>query len=739
MTKKCPYEGFYYKMEKGESRNRKVICCNAKIRGPDNNLYECKFKLRKDRIRKNATEEEIKALLKHKHYNQSLDAFIIRTNRDNCLTTDSLTKKLAVFSGKYNISLEASVSNSMKKLLVAAFTLGQQHPTANPQDIIPSLNRKTFTKQLISEGVELFDEIIEKYKQYRFAALAIDAGKLGTKNYLDILLCNALIEIRPILYQSYVNFRGNQESYVAKLKDTITKVKEHGLIVSGTVCDALRVQNSAINEILEENNDFFHFYCGAHSLHNALKDAFRDDGELDHFVSVVETFTILLNKKDVLSQIKLSTPKRCITRWTNMYDICVFVMNHYEKYIQFLNNPDTYELKSIKNTKLLKIIREMLTKVAPLFSVLLFYPNKLSKKLESDRSSCGLVYGFERSLIVTMNQQSAEYPELRKYFEILSEKIELRLSSSEHGMLELIAFLLTPAGREAHQMKIRKETQDARNSFFCEHYNLVSEDDIEKIQYYLSKSNCKDDFQFFKTKLEELELHETQRFQAKKERLSSYQRKNERLIEIQAKKLRNEITEDQFQRIVIDEELQEVINEEPIFPEEEECELYNPQTEDDNDDETVLSLESDPLEDLLESETEEEMAAVRSGNYNPFLGHCYTFDDFGTFILDKSQSMGLDGAKATIAFTKWLQYPSPLSRNIEIQIKQPPYDCWMFLSNIAEFKDLAEFALRLLSIPSSEASVERMFWKQRKILTDERNRTGEKLAFARIVLMTAEE
>ena len=46
---------------------------------------------------------------------------------------------------------------------------------------------------------------------------------------------------------------------------------------------------------------------------------------------------------------------------------------------------------------------------------------------------------------------------------------------------------------------------------------------------------------------------------------------------------------------------------------------------------------------------------------------------------------------------------------------------------------ISKFALSLMRIPSSEAAEERMFWKQRKILTEQRSRTSESLAFERLV------
>ena len=61
------------------------------------------------------------------------------------------------------------------------------------------------------------------------------------------------------------------------------------------------------------------------------------------------------------------------------------------------------------------------------------------------------------------------------------------------------------------------------------------------------------------------------------------------------------------------------------------------------------------------------------------------------------------------------------------------------IGKIDEYKDLALFTQMLLTNTASEASCEREFWKQRKIVTNEKNRTGNALAFTRIVFMTIDE
>lgn len=61
---------------------------------------------------------------------------------------------------------------------------------------------------------------------------------------------------------------------------------------------------------------------------------------------------------------------------------------------------------------------------------------------------------------------------------------------------------------------------------------------------------------------------------------------------------------------------------------------------------------------------------------------------------------------------------------------------WRFFEKIPSFSDLAQIALRFLSVPSSEASAERMLYKQRKVITKQRIRTSNTLQQARIAYMS---
>ena len=101
--------------------------------------------------------------------------------------------------------------------------------------------------------------------------------------------------------------------------------------------------------------------------------------------------------------------------------------------------------------------------------------------------------------------------------------------------------------------------------------------------------------------------------------------------------------------------------------------------------------------------------------------------------------MDFDPSNVIQAFLKWIQMPPPFSKgSLEIIQNADIYKCWYYLSKLEDFKELSEIALRILCIPSSEASCEKIFWKQRKTLTDQRVRTSPALSFARIVMMTTD-
>ena len=101
--------------------------------------------------------------------------------------------------------------------------------------------------------MEHFDLYIAEYRKYGIIALAVDAGKLGSVNYLDILICNAYSKLKPVIFRAFQNFKGDQFNYQGKIKKAITDVNNYGLEIAIIVSDGLRVQHSAIELVIAKN------------------------------------------------------------------------------------------------------------------------------------------------------------------------------------------------------------------------------------------------------------------------------------------------------------------------------------------------------------------------------------------------------------------------------------------------------------------------------------------------------
>ena len=731
-------QGFKVIKAQGANRNRNYVKCTH-VMTKNGREYPCVFQKRLDSLPKHT---DLTPHLIHKCSNSDLRTYFATTTIQKIEKPgDILISSLTAFAGKYNLSLEAAVSNALLKIMEQSFIIGQQNPDATPEEIFPALSRRKFTRHFIQAGKSAFDEIIGKYQEFKYAAISIDAGKVGFKNYLDIVLCNALSNLKPIIYKAYQNFRGDTSQYVSKIKTVISEIEANNIEVIGIVADNLRVQTSAIDKVIESRPKLFHFSCGPHSVHNALKDFFSNDDLAKH-IKIIEAFTIIMNKKDILSKIKLSTPKRCLTRWTNLFDICFFVMDHISQFVEFFQNESILELSSLQNAENLETILTMLQLTAPLISLLLYYPKQLSLRLESDKTSCGFLFGYETSVYIQLMAVGNTFPDLKEYTSLLADSLQKRLSNSPNGILSKLAFLLTKEGRAVYietevipniQEQEASEAQEKKHKVFASTFPFFEEADVEIFTNLYSYYTDPPQFELLKQKIQEYKTYESAQ-EEEEECDQEWKEKQERFTELERLRLSKQILDDEYNTAIHNEGLEEFLC---CESEHEEDEEFFASFEEESESESEMT--TDPFEDLLEQQATEEMSAVyQTEEFTPLLNETpFDFHDIVTLLQEKSMYYDLDNEAVVSAFFSWISFPSSLSEAIKADLsKKDTYQFWNDMLLINEMRDLALFALRLLAIPASEAACERMFWKQRKVLTDQRARTGSQLAFSRIVLMS---
>ena len=221
---------------------------------------------------------------------------------------------------------------------------------------------------------------------------------------------------------------------------SIDELKKEGFIIAGIVSDNLRVQVSSIHEVIEEKGFFFHIACGNHCIHNAIKDACLENEMLGAMVKELENFTNFMNRKDVLSQLQLAIPKRCLTRWTNVFDIAHYIVLHYAKISSFFNNKETYDLATFSDVDTLETVFNVLHHTCFILSIILFPFKIISEKLESDQSTCGYIFGYEYAALIKMTQIGVAVPELSELCDSLCRAVKIRLDEKKRLSAEPTSF-----------------------------------------------------------------------------------------------------------------------------------------------------------------------------------------------------------------------------------------------------------------------------------------------------------
>jgi hypothetical protein len=179
-----------------------IHCINT-IEDSTGRKFQCQQEFRKDRLPKDPAELE--KYLRHKCFNQSLDRFMQRKKEIPILPKNSLRSALLNVAGKENLSLYTAAGKPLHDLILKSIIIGQQNPDVDPETLFPPYSRKTLTAEFIQMGQKLYLKFLKQYLFHKNIALSIDAGKLGSSSYFDILITNAFLNL-PINLQSDQSF-----------------------------------------------------------------------------------------------------------------------------------------------------------------------------------------------------------------------------------------------------------------------------------------------------------------------------------------------------------------------------------------------------------------------------------------------------------------------------------------------------------------------------------------------------
>jgi hypothetical protein len=629
-------------------------------------------------------------------------------------------------------------------------------------------------RKFISIAQAKREETLRKLQNY-YICLLIDGGICQKHHVLCILLAHPYFYPSPTFYKIVDHFQGTLQNYRTIIRSTIEELqKEHSIIVTAVTCDNLRAQVSGLTgrksfQASEKPGNLkgvLRMSCICHTLAHAIHDVATSSDFYRCFEAIHE-ISILFRKKPVRSYIKVCCPGWCQTRWTNAFDIAIWMLNHHKNLVDIrINCPFfLYKELSVHFATLDYLLFESL----PITLLSLFPISNLIKFIEGDNSPAAhiihlLNFMKEQSILLAQEirtvfeEQSPEdfspiihtiidkYENLRK---TIIGQIDVRMESTGNIKLVELIYMFTFEGRN----KFRE-----RNIHF-----ILSEDhpdtfkNINPIPVY----NTSKDF----SKQIILFLKSLPQIQSQIE-ACNYQEFNQKLPQATDSDFSSLDTEELF---LEEEDLlpTPLLTEESEFLEEDGDNVHNEEDFSDILDsphDTIPSshvipnpLDPAPIEHRSNlypyhprdtpfnstpnyehlSEEQRAMLAIVPEIPQNLTEETNEFEGY-TSLLRKIASdldYSADEVKCTLrCFFNWVSF-SLYDLSFEIMESASVHQIWRIHSQYVIWGPLSKIASRLLAIVAHEAAVEREFSKIRFNIGDLRTKTSPELREARLSLL----
>ena len=334
-----------------------------KCTGTNRSGEYCTIHISNDRWKK-LSDLEKNEIYAHEHEYPNLDLYLnldlyfqqedLHNDNENASINyqdiSNIEKRLIKLVGKKNISFNCATCGLFNDLIREAIKTGQNNPLCPINRLYKPQSRLTFTKKFVTSSAFVFQNAITQIIPFKYVGVSIDAGKIIRVPYLDVIISNAISNKKPVVLETISNFSGTEKAYSDAIDNIIHEVEKLGFIVSGFVGDNLRVQWAAFNNAVNRYEKLLNVSCGCHSLNLGIQDTRLGNQVFDEHCHKIENYVHIFISKPIVSALGLACPSICPTRWTNMADICLWIVRHSKLIIKFV----------VKNAKKIDVITNYL-------------------------------------------------------------------------------------------------------------------------------------------------------------------------------------------------------------------------------------------------------------------------------------------------------------------------------------------------------------------------------------------
>ena len=269
--------------------------------------------------------------------------------------SDKIHQAVAHFIGSSSISSSVASSEEMKRFIITLFNISNNMNRPNIAlhlEETLTINQKNIRDFIISEGNKTFDSITKKLSSFKFVNLSIDAATVLNMKVVHSTISNPYSNISPL------PFRATQKDetdwgiveYKEEIMTALTQIESCGLIPISICHDRLPAQSSAIRELLNDSENecysrIVDVPCINHILNNVFVKTLRNTNELRLLVSEIEDLCRRLRTTEAIIYLgkKCKFPPK--TRWLYIHDSLEFLILHREKIESYYVNDyiDHYE------------------------------------------------------------------------------------------------------------------------------------------------------------------------------------------------------------------------------------------------------------------------------------------------------------------------------------------------------------------------------------------------------------
>jgi hypothetical protein len=373
--------------------------------------------------------------------------------------------------------LEIVENGAFRRLLNAFVDIGRQDPQFQFGGERCPLTRYRTRKTMIQESVDLSARLIRAFATRPCVSLAIDAGTIERRHFLNVMLLAPYSNLKPFLYDSYEEETLTSDDYGRVIAQIIKELKTKGVRVRSIVGDNLPAQVSALAHwskrsclkgIDPDLNAIKYSPCMCHFMQLVVGDLITADPVIQEFEAILQGMIGVTNSSEVFKILRMRCPQYVKTRWLSRSNVLSWLLSREE----ILLGIDPERLPKGRRSTFQELITSENFHKLSIYHRVLHPCVQAVKFFEQDHITLCHVYPTLKTLKRHLKQEedplSPDIYECLNYWRLITNFIQLRKCKLLDMDLVKVAFWLTSFGctwlakaqeliPESHQLHLQYE------------------------------------------------------------------------------------------------------------------------------------------------------------------------------------------------------------------------------------------------------------------------------------------